>query len=258
MYGEISSLRVPPTVQSVIAARIDRLAADERWLLQNAAVVGRDISLSILASIAGLDEGAANERIHKLQSARFLYESQLYPVQIFTFKHALVQKVAYESLLNADRRLLHSRLIDAVETLLPHLIDDYVERLAEHAIAAERWDKASWYLLRSAERALQRSSHNIALSFLQKGRAILSKQPNSPDRARVELDFQKLVGVAWMAAKGWGAREVLSAYERAEALCDELGDDTERFTVLRGRAQYYMISGQPRAAQARKPLRMSK
>jgi len=250
MHGEISSLRVPPTVQSVIAARIDRMAADERWLLQNAAVVGRDVSLSILASIAGLDEGAANEGIHKLQSAGFLYESQLYPVQVFTFKHALVQKVAYESLLNADRRLLHSRLIDAVEILLPHLIGDYVERLAEHAIAAERWDKASWYLLRSAERALQRSSHNLALSFLQKGLLILSKQPNSPDRARVELDFQQLVGVAWMAAKGWGAREVLSAYERAEALCDELGDDTERFTVLRGRAQYYMISGQPRAAQA--------
>jgi predicted ATPase len=250
VYGEVSSLRVPPTVQSVIAARIDRLAADERWLLQNAAVVGRDVSLSILASIASLDEGAANEGILKLQSAGFLYESQLYPVQIFTFKHALVQKVAYESLLNADRQLLHSRLIDAVETLLPHLIDDYVERLAEHAIAAERWDKASWYLLRSAERALQRSSHNLALSFLQKGLVIVSKRPNSPDRARAELDFQKLVGVAWMAAKGWGAREVLSAYERAEALCDELGDESERFTALRGRAQYYMISGQPRAAQA--------
>jgi predicted ATPase/class 3 adenylate cyclase len=248
--GEISSLRVPPTVQSVIAARIDRLATDERSLLQNAAVIGRDVSLSILATIANMDEEAANERILKLQNAGFLYESQLYPVQVFTFKHALVQKVAYESLLNADRRRLHSRLIDAVEKLLPHLIDDYVERLAEHAIAAERWEKASWYLLRSAERALQRSSHNLALSFLQKGLVTLSKQPTSPERARAELDFQKLVGLAWMAAKGWGAREVLHAYERAEALCDEIGDESERFTALRGRAQYYMISGQPRAAQA--------
>jgi predicted ATPase len=170
-------------------------------------------------------------------------------VQIFAFKHALVQKVAYESLVNADRKLLHARLIDAVETLLPHLIDDYVERLSEHALGAERWDKAEQYLLRSAGRALQRSSHNLALSFLQKGLDILAKRPESPERARVELEYQKLVGVAWMAAKGWGAREVLAAYERAEALCDELADESERFTALRGRAQYYMISGQPRAAQ---------
>jgi DNA-binding SARP family transcriptional activator/predicted ATPase len=247
--SEINSLRVPASVQSVIAARIDRLSPDERWLLQNAAIVGRYVSLSILASIAGLDEQAATEAALKLQSAGFLYESQLYPVQIFAFKHALVQKVAYESLVNADRKLLHARLIDAVETLLPHLIDDYVERLSEHALGAERWDKAEQYLLRSAGRALQRSSHNLALSFLQKGLDILAKRPESPERARVELEYQKLVGVAWMAAKGWGAREVLAAYERAEALCDELADESERFTALRGRAQYYMISGQPRAAQ---------
>ena len=247
--AEITSLRVPASVQSVIAARIERLPVDQRWFLQNAAIVGRDVSLSILASIAGLGEETTIEAMLKLQSAGFVYESQLYPLQIFTFKHALVQKVAYESMILADRKLLHARLIDAVETLLPHLIDDYVERLSEHAIAAERWDKAEQYLLRSARRALQRSSHNLALSFLQKGLEILAKRPESGDRRRVELEYQKLVGVAWMAAKGWGAKEVLAAYERAEVLCDELADESERFTALRGRAQYYMISGHPRAAQ---------
>jgi predicted ATPase len=141
-------------------------------------------------------------------------------------------------------------LIDILEESLPHLIDDNVEKLSEHAISAERWDKAETYLLRSAGRALQRSSHNSALSFLQRGLEILAKRPKSPDRDRAELQYQKLAGVAWMAAKGWGASEVLAAYERAEALCDELADETERFIALRGRAQYYMISGQPRAAQA--------
>ena len=246
---EINSLRVPPSVQSVIAARIERLPAEERWLVQNAAIVGRDVSLSILASIAGITEDTAIETLHKLQTAGLLYELQLHPVQIFTFKHALVQKVAYESMVIADRKLLHARLIDAVETLLPHLIDDYVERLSEHAVIAERWDKAEQYLLRAARRALQRSSHNLALSFLQKGLEILAKRPASLDRSRVELEYQKLVGLAWMAAKGWGAKEVLAAYERAEELCNALADELERFTALRGRAQYYMISGHPRAAQ---------
>ena len=247
--SEITGLRVPATIQSVIAARIDRLAASERWLLQNAAIIGRDVSLKILASIAGLDEETAAGGVLKLQGAGFLYESQLFPVQIFTFKHALVQKVAYDSLVHADRKLLHSRLIDSLETVFPHLIDDHVEKLSEHATSAERWDKAENYLLRSARRALQRSSHNIGLSFLNRGLEILGKRPKSADRDRVELEYQKLAGVAWMAAKGWGAEEVLTAYKRAEDLCTELADETERFIALRGRAQYYMISGQPRAAQ---------
>jgi DNA-binding SARP family transcriptional activator len=247
--GEITSPRVPATIQSVIAARIDRLAPSERWLLQNAAIIGRDVSLKVLASVAGLDEETAGNGVLALQSAGFLYETHLLPLQVFTFKHALVQKVAYDSLVQADRKLLHGRLIDAVETTLPHLIDDYVEKLGEHAVHAERWDKAEQYLLRSARRALQRSSHNLALTFLDKGLQILAKRPQSRERDRIELDYQKLAGVAWMAAKGWSAVEVLAAYERAEALCDALADETERFIALRGRAQYYMISGKPRAAQ---------
>src|SRR5262249_43075779 len=150
---------------------------------------------------------------------------------------------------SADRRLLHARLIDAVEARFPHLVDDHIESLSEHAIIAERWDKAEQYLLRSASRALQRSSHNLALSSIQRGLEIVSKRPSTPERARVELEYQKLNGVAWMAAKGWGAKEVATAFERAETLCEELADESERFVALRGRAQYYMISGQPRAAQ---------
>jgi DNA-binding SARP family transcriptional activator/predicted ATPase len=245
----IANLRVPPTVQSVIAARIDRLAPNERRLLQNAAIVGREVPLNILASMAGLDENATFDGVAKLQSAGFLYELQLYPVQIFVFKHALVQKVAYDSLIGSDRKVLHSRLIDAVEARLPHLIDDHVERLSEHAVIAERWDKAEQYLLRSAARALQRSSHSVAISFIGKGLEILERQPPSPQRDRTELEYQKLNGVAWMAAKGWGAQEVSAAYERVETLCEGLADESEKFTALRGRAQYYMIGGQPRAAQ---------
>src|SRR4029077_12448218 len=155
-------------------------------------------------AIARLDEDAAADGGFKLQSAGFLYETQLAPVQVFKFKHALVQKAAYDNLVHADRKLLHSRLIDTLETTFPHLIDDHIEKLSEHAIGAERWDKAEKYLLRSARRALQRSSHNLALSFLQKGLEILAKRPKSSERDQLELEFQKLIGVAWMAAKGWG------------------------------------------------------
>jgi len=246
----ISSLRVPATVQSVIAARIDRLVARDRRLLQNAAVIGRELPLGVLASVSGLDEKAAAEGVESLQGAGFLYQSHLLPTPVFTFKHALVQKVAYDSLVQSDRKALHGRLIDSLETAFPHLIEDQVEKLSEHAVVAERWDRAEQYLLRSGKRALQRSSHNLALAFLTRGLEILGKRAKSAERDRLELEYQKLTGLAWMAAKGWGAAEVLAAYERAEALCGDLADDGERFIALRGRAQYYMISGQPRAAQS--------
>jgi tetratricopeptide (TPR) repeat protein len=199
--------------------------------------------------IAGLDERAAADGVLKLQAAGFLYESRLFPLQEFTFKHALVQKVAYDSLVHSDRKLLHGRLVDTLETGFSHLVEDQVEKLSEHAMIAERWDKAERYLLRSARRALQRSSHNLALSFLDRGLEVVGMRAKSAARDRLELEYQKLVGLAWMAAKGWGASEVLAAYERAEALCGDLADETEQFIALRGRAQYYMISGQPRAAQ---------
>ena len=84
---------------------------------------------------------------------------------------------------------------------------------------------------------------------LDKGLELLALEVDSTERSQTELQYQKRKGIAWMAAKGWGATEVLEAYERAEQLCDKLGDETERFAALRGRAQYYMISGQPRSAQ---------
>jgi class 3 adenylate cyclase len=247
--GEVKGLRVPATVQTLIAARIDRLARWERRVLKSAATIGREVPLDLLASMTGLDREATAESLSKLQDAGFLYEMQLLPTQIFIFKHALVQKVAYESIVNTDRKKLHARLVETVEHRLPHLLEDSIERLSEHAIEAECWDKAEKYLLRAAGRALQRSSHNLALSFLKKGLAILERRARTPERDRVEIEYQKLVGVACMAAKGWGAADVYSAYDRLEALSEAVADDSERFTALRGLAQYYMISGQPGKAE---------
>lgn len=247
--GEIADLRVPSTVQSVIAARIDRLSDEDRALLQSAACLGRDIAADILASVARVGPDAIAEQLAALQRAGFIYETQVLPTPVFQFKHALVQKVAYESLLQSDRQRVHRQVVDALERDFPHLVEGDIEGLAEHAIAAEYWDKAVSFLQRSAARALQRSAYAQALSFIEKGMAILNDWPDGPTRNRAELELQKLAGVAWMAAKGWSAEEVLTTYERAEVLCDTLKDETERFTALRGRAQYYMISGQPRNAQ---------
>jgi predicted ATPase len=124
-----------------------------------------------------------------------------------------------------------------------------VEQLARHAMEGQLWQAAIGHLLASAWKAIRRSAHSAALAQLDSGIGLLGAHPEIENADRGEIEFQLARGVALMAARGWGSAEVLEAFERAEALCEATGDDTRLFSTLRGRAQYYMISGQPAAAQ---------
>jgi DNA-binding SARP family transcriptional activator/predicted ATPase len=242
--------QIPSTVHAVIAARIDRLPAMQKSLLQTAAVIGRDVPVELLQPVAGLDAEPLNELLAELQAAEFLYQSRFLPAPVYTFKHALTHQVAYESLLKERRRALHVRLLDISEALYAERADEHAERLAQHALAGEQWGKAVHYLFRSANKAIQRSAHQQAIQYLNKGLAIIETLPESPQRLRQELDYRKAMGVTMMAAKGWAAREVLDAYTRARALCEQLGDRRELFIALRGEGQYRMIRGESRIARA--------
>src|SRR5262249_33943515 len=114
----LPALQLPPTVQAVLAARIDRLAPEAKRLLQTAAVVGREGPVPLLQAIAEVPEAALQQGLTHLQAAEFLYE-RLFPEPAYTFKHALTQEVAYDSLLRERRRVLHARLAEVLETLTP-------------------------------------------------------------------------------------------------------------------------------------------
>ena len=92
-----------------------------------------------------------------------------------------------------------------------------MERLAEHSLRAELWQKAAHYLIRAAQKALFRSSHIAAIAHVERGLEALKRLPETPDRLRLELDFQKALGLAWMAARGWGSPEVGKACARADS-----------------------------------------
>ena len=241
--------QIPSTVHAVIAARIDRLPAMQKSLLQTAAVIGREVPAELLQAIAGFDREPLNELLAELQRAEFLYQSRFLPEPQYTFKHALTHQVAYESLLKERRRAIHLQLLAISEALYADRLDEHVERLAHHALASEQWTKAVDYLYRSANKAIQRSAHQPAIQFLNKGLEIIATLPESPERLRQELDYRKAMGVTMMAAKGWAAKEVLDAYTRARVLCEELGDEREMFIVLRGEGQYRMIRGESQIAR---------
>ena len=148
----LPTIHVPATVQAVLAARIDRLPAEEKRLLQTAAVIGTEIPLPLLQAIAELPEAALHRSLVHLQAAEFLYETRLFPDHEYTFKHALTHEVAYGSLLQERRRVLHARIVEALEALAGERLAEQVELLAYHALRGEVWDKALAYFRQAGRR----------------------------------------------------------------------------------------------------------
>jgi class 3 adenylate cyclase len=159
----LADLQVPSTVHAVLAARIDRLPADGKRLLQTAAVIGTEIPLPLLESIAELPEDALHRALAHLQAAEFLYETRLFPHREYTFKHALTHEVAYSGLLQERRRALHARIVEAIEALAGDRVTEQVERLAHHALRGEVWDKTLAYSRQAGEKALARSAYREAV-----------------------------------------------------------------------------------------------
>src|SRR5262249_10973725 len=121
-----AELRLPATVQAVLAARIDRLGEREKQVLETAAVIGREFTEPVLRQVVKLPEIDLSATLRKLASAEFVYEEALYPEAQFTFKHALTQEVAYNSLLNERRLTLHERVGEAIESTFAGRLEEYL------------------------------------------------------------------------------------------------------------------------------------
>ena len=176
----LPAIQVPATVQAVLAARIDRLPPEEKRLLQTAAVIGTEVPLPLLQAIAELPEAALHRGLAHLQAAEFLYETRLFPEPEYTFKHALTHEVAYNSLLLERRRVLHARIVEALEALAPERVAEQVERLAHHALRGEVWDKAVTYCQQAGARAHDRAAFREAAACLRAG----PPGPRAPARGR--------------------------------------------------------------------------
>jgi predicted ATPase len=131
-----STLVVPETIQAVIATRIDRLPPEEKWLLQTATVIGKEVPLPLLRVLVGMPEATLATGLRHLQAAEFLYETSLAPEPVYAFKHVLTHEVAYSSLLQEQRRALQARVVEVLETLADDTPAERVEQLARHALRA--------------------------------------------------------------------------------------------------------------------------
>jgi tetratricopeptide (TPR) repeat protein len=218
----LPTIQVPPTVQAVLAARIDRLPQDEKWLLQTAAVIGNEVPFTLLQAIVEMSEEALYCGLTNLQGAEFLYETSLFPERIYTFKHALTHEVAYNSLLQERRRMLHARIVEAMETLAGDRLAEQVERLAHHALRGEVWDKALPYCRRAGEKALARSAYREAVGYFEQALAALENLPNS--RAITEQAIDIRLGMRTALNPLGDLGRVLAYLYEAEAITVTLDD----------------------------------
>lgn len=237
----VDSIRMPATVQAVLAARIDRLAPAHKRLLECAAVVGKDVPLPLLDAIAAMAEPDLRRALTELQAAEFLYETSLYPVVEYTFKHALTHEVAYGTLLHEQRRTLHAHLVEAIERLHADRLAEHVERLAHHAFSGEVWNKAVSYQRQAGSKALERSLLGQAAAYFEQALTALGHLADSDDTREQSIDLH----FALRNAYSWhGDHDKVQAHLlAAESLAIALRDQRRLGQMLSYESGYFYYTG---------------
>ena len=218
----LEGLQVPATVQAVLAARIDRLPPEEKRLLQTAAVIGTEVPWPLLQAIADAPDEALHRGLAHLQAAEFLYETSLFPERAYTFKHALTHEVAYGGLLRERQRLLHGRIVAAIEQREADRLADQVERLAHHALRGEVWDKALAYCRQAGDKALVRSASREAVTCFEQALAALAHLPEGRERDEQAIDIRFGLRNALTSQLEYG--RILAYLREAEGLAQTLSD----------------------------------
>jgi class 3 adenylate cyclase/predicted ATPase len=244
----MSAVQVPATVQAVLAARIDRLPADEKELLQTLAVLGREFSLDLVQRVMLYIDNDLHRMLGNLQTAEFIYEQPAAGGIEYIFKHALTQEVAYKALLVTRRKFLHERAGSTLESMFAAQLDDHLDELAHHYSLTDNFEKAVEYLGRAGQQALQRSGYMDAITSLGKGLNLVQKLSDSLETVHHELSLQLALGRALEAVRGFGAPDVELAFSRARELCERLGDPPELFPTLYGLWVMHLVRGELRRA----------
>ena len=226
----VATLQIPASVHALLAARIDRLPAADKRLLQAAAAIGTHVPVVLLREIAETSEPDLQRGLTNLITAEFLYEVHLFPETEYAFKHALTHDVTYGTLLQRRRRELHARIAEAIERLYGDRLAEHLERLADHAVRGELWDRAITYLRGAGTKAATRSAYAEALTFFEEALHAVARLPDSRD-AKVQAIDLRLESRAALAPLGHYGR-ILELMREAEAIAAEIGDRRRLGVVL--------------------------
>jgi predicted ATPase/class 3 adenylate cyclase len=233
-------LGIPTTLQDALMARLDRLGTAKE-IAQVGATIGREFNYALLQAVSPLDEGTLQRGLKQLVEAELVYQSGILPQARYLFKHALVQDVAYLSLLKSRRQQLHQQVAQVLSEQFPETVATQPELVAQHYTAAGLIAQGIPYWQQAGQRASQRGANAEAVSHLTTGLELLRTLPDTPARTQQELTLQLTLGALLTATKGFAAPEVEQTYRRARALCEQTGDREQVFPALRGLTLYYSM-----------------
>jgi class 3 adenylate cyclase/tetratricopeptide (TPR) repeat protein len=230
----IGELKIPPTVQGILAARIDRLPAGTKELLQTLAVIGREFPISLVRAVASKAEDDLERMLSDLQLGEFIYEQPAVGDSEYAFKHALTQEVAYNSVLMERRKLLHQRAAEGIEGLFAGQLEDHLDELARHYARSPNNARAVRYLHLAGEQAARLLAYKEAIGHFTQGLVLLRTLPDDSERAQRELNIQLSLADSLRWTVGMGSEEALRALLRARELCEQMGETGKLFEVLHG------------------------
>ena len=219
---------IPTTLVGSLMARLDRLSTAKE-VAQRAAVLGREFGYPLLAAVAGIDDAGLRQGLARLVDAEIVFQRGDPPHATYTFKHALVQEAAYESLLKRTRQQLQGRVVDVLLEQFPDRAAAEPEVVARYAEAAGRCNDAITHYGRAGEKAQARSAHEEAIAQIGKALALLPA-PSGDEHDGREVSLQLTIGASLMAVRGYARPETAAAYERAVAVA---GDDAVPLGVAR-------------------------
>ena len=245
---KIDSIRIPSTVQTVLADRIDRLPAPEKHLLQTASAIGVIVPMALLRAIAGLPEDELYRQLATLRSSEFLYESNLFPDLEYTFKHALTNEVVYGAMLHDHKSLLHARIVSALEESAAEISHDHIEKLAHHAFNGQLWEKAVPYLTDAGTKAVSRSSFRHAVLRFEQALQALSHLPETRVNLKHAIDLRIEMRNALFILGEF--RQGLERLEQAKAAAILLNDQSRLGKLFNLITAHWNLAGNPEQAIA--------
>jgi class 3 adenylate cyclase/tetratricopeptide (TPR) repeat protein len=244
--GSLPAGFVPPTIEALLAARIDRLQPELKEILQCAAVIGSDIPLPLLQAVGGMPQHDIERGLRELQAAEFLYEKTLFPETEYTFKHAMTREVAYASLLRERRKVLHARAAHALVALAAGRVEEQVERIAQHAEQGGLWEMALDYLERAGAKAFALYANTDAAGFFERALGVLRHLPESRATLEQAVDLRFKLRNALIAL--CELDRIRQCLDEIEPILAGLGDKVRSARHAAFRCNHHFLAGEQRLA----------
>ena len=216
----VPSLAVPASLHASLMARLDRLGSAKE-IAQIGAVIGREFSHVLLATVARKEEAALQAALDSLTGAGLLFRQGTPPQATYMFKHGLVQDTAYSTLLRERRRGLHARIAEVLETHFPEIAASQPELLARHYTEAGAIERAAGFWGKAGQRSLERSALREAAEQLTRALSQIATLPGTPSSRRQEITFQLAFRHVLAHLKGYTAPETKAAVERTRQLIEQ-------------------------------------